>query len=102
MTGVRRADSNRGGPDHPGLISASLLDLDADDEQPWRPIRRSGRDRTVDVVCVLLAAGTGGVFLISTATDTPAPSGLVLIVDGVFGLISCAALGLRRRFPVGV
>ena len=89
------------GPDHPGLIPASLLELDRRDDEPWRHIRRSGRDWTVDVICVALSAIVGAA-LRSTATDQPAPSDVVLVVDGVFGVISCAALWLRRRFPVGV
>ncbi len=102
MPGAASADSLAGGPDHPSLISASLLDLDRSDERPWRPIRRSGRDWAVDVICVVLSAAVGGAFLVSTATDTPAPSHIELVIDGVCGLISCAALCQRRRFPVGV
>ena len=95
-------DETAGGPDHPGLIPASLLALDRRDDQPWRPIHRSGRDWTVDVICVVLSAALGAAFLAATATDEPAPSQFVLVVDGVFGVISCVALWLRRRFPVGV
>ena len=97
---ARFPSTGRGGPDHPGLIPASLLELDRRDDEPWRHIRRSGRDWTVDVICVLLSAVVGAA-LASTATDQPAPSPFVLIVDGVFGVISCR-LWLRRRFPVGV
>jgi signal transduction histidine kinase len=95
-------DSTAAGPDHPGLIPASLLELDRRDHEPLRPIRRSGRDWTVDVICVVLSAAVGAAFLASTATDPPTPSAFALAVDGVFGAISCAALWLRRRFPVGV
>ena len=102
MPGAVPVDGTGAGPDHPGLIPASLLELDQRDDEPWRHIRRSGRDWTVDVICVLLSAVVGAAFLASTATDQPAPSPFVLIVDGVFGAVSCAALWLRRRFPVGV
>ena len=102
MPGAVPVDPTAGGPDHPGLIPASLLELDRGDDQPWRHIPRSGRDWTVDVICVVLSAAVGAAFLASTATDQPAPSPFVLVVDGVFGVISCAALWLRRRFPVGV
>src|SRR5215218_10371765 len=102
MPGAVPADSTADGPDHPGLIPASLLELDRREDGPWRHIARSGRDWTVDVICVVLSAGVGAAFLASTATDQPAPSPFVLVVDGVFGAVSCAALWLRRRFPVAV
>ena len=102
MPGAVPVDRTAAGPDHPGLIPASLLELDRRDDEPWRHIRRSGRDWTVDVTCVVLSAVVGAAFLAATATDQPAPSPVVLVVDGVFGVISCAALWLRRRFPVGV
>ena len=102
MPGAVPVDGMAAGPDHPGLIPASLLELDRRDDEPWRHIRRSGRDWTVDVICVVLSAVVGAAFLAATATDQPAPSAFVLVVDGVFGAVSCAALWLRRRFPVGV
>src|SRR5918995_1612829 len=102
MPGPVPLDRTAGGPDHPGLIPASLLELDRRDEQRWRHIRRSGRDWTIDVICVALSAAVGAAFLASTATDPPAPTPFVLVVDGVFGVMSCAALWLRRRFPVEV
>ena len=102
MPGAVPVDGTAAGPDHPGLIPASLLELDRRDDEPWRHIRRSGRDWTVDVICVVLSAVVGAAFLASTATDQPAPSPFVLVVDGVLGVVSCAALWLRRRFPVGV
>ena len=102
MSGAVPVDTTAAGPDHPALIPASLLELDRRDAERWRPIRRSGRDWTIDVICVLLSAVVGGVFLAATATDQPAPSQAVLVVDGVCGGVSCAALWLRRRFPVGV
>ena len=102
MPGAVPVDTTAAGPDHPGLIPGSLLELDRRDDQPWRHVRRSGRDWTVDVICVVLSAVVGAAFLAATATDQPAPSPFVLVIDGVFGVISCAALWLRRRFPVGV
>ena len=102
MPGAVPVDGMAAGPDHPGLIPASLLELDRRDDEPWRHIRRSGRDWTVDVICVVLSAVVGAAFLAATATDQPAPSPFVLVVDGVLGAVSCAALWLRRRFPVGV
>ena len=102
MPGAVRVDGTPDGPDYPGLIPASLLELDRSDDQARRPIPRSGRDWTVDVVCGVLSAAMGAAFLAATATDTSAPSSAALVVDGVLGLTSCAALGLRRRVPVGV
>jgi signal transduction histidine kinase len=62
--------------------------------------RRSVRDRVVDVVCFLLAVG----FTVLTVLDgvdrhlAPVP----LAVEAVLGGLSCLAVWLRRRWPVGV
>jgi signal transduction histidine kinase len=102
MPGVFPVDATTAGPDHPGLIPASMLELDRGDDEQWRAVPRSGRDWTIDVICVVLSTALGAALLASTATDPSAPSHIVLVVDGVFGLVSCASLWLRRRFPVGV
>ncbi len=100
MSGAVSAERARRGPDHPSLVPAALLGPSGDREA-W-PIRRSGRDWTVDIVCVILSAAVGAWLLILTANGPLSPSSALLVIDGVLGLISCVALWFRRRLPVGV
>jgi signal transduction histidine kinase len=63
--------------------------------------RRSRRDWAADCCLFLLAAGTGAVlaWLAAQEPGTPHPA---LAVDQVAGALACAALWLRRRWPVGL
>jgi signal transduction histidine kinase len=86
-------------PEHPGLLPATLLGEPLDPN--GRPPRRSARDWFVDVVCFLLAVCVGlGLFLITPETRTgPTP---IVVLDLVFGSLSCLALWWRRRWPVQI
>lgn len=62
--------------------------------------RRSRREWAVDVACFLLAASFG-VFMSASLTGQPPPAAIMLI-DQVVSALGCAALWLRRKWPVGV
>jgi signal transduction histidine kinase len=67
-----------------------------------RRVHRSVRDWTVDVTAFLVSVLMGAVLVGATlSSSTPPPDGLVF-ADVVFGSLGCAALWLRRRWPVGV
>ncbi|MEV0260056.1 histidine kinase [Streptomyces sp. NPDC050617] len=62
---------------------------------------RTARDWTVDISCFVLAAG----FILLTADSAarvPGTTHGVLVADQVVGALSCAALWLRRRWPVAL
>ncbi|MDP1847090.1 MAG: histidine kinase [Solirubrobacteraceae bacterium] len=67
-----------------------------------RPARRSRRDWIVDVACFLVAVGGGiygpGALLENGATPSPAVAALTVVA----GVVACAAIWWRRRWPVGV
>ncbi|WP_240197500.1 sensor histidine kinase [Nonomuraea lactucae] len=63
-----------------------------------RPVRRSTRDWIVDIAMFLAAC----LLALLSATELDGePSGLVL-AEQVAGVLSCAAVWLRRRWPVGL
>ena len=67
----------------------------------------SGRARTADAACVLLAAG-GGLVLLVTKLGAhgqgwlPGPASTVFAVDAAIGAAASALLWFRRRWPVTV
>ncbi|GAA3629674.1 sensor histidine kinase [Streptomyces chitinivorans] len=68
---------------------------------PGEPVRRGRREWAVDTGAFVLAA----VFSVVTSepvVDNPAVSDARLAADQVAGALACAALWLRRRWPVGV
>jgi signal transduction histidine kinase len=71
-------------------------------ERAQRPAARSRRDWIVDTACFLIAVGGGiygpGALLEHGAT----PSSTVAALIVVAGVIACAAIWLRRRWPVAV
>lgn len=74
------------------LLPAVLLG----DGDEGRPVRRSTRDWIVDTLMFLTACGVA----LLTAPDLQGqPQGLVL-AEQVLGALSCAAVWLRRRWPV--
>ncbi|MGV9234801.1 histidine kinase [Streptomyces nigra] len=81
------------------LPSALAKEFDLDPDRPGRP-RRTARDWVVDFGCFLLA-----VFLGLVTADTVArediPSGLAA-ADQLIGALACAAVWLRRRWPLGL
>ncbi|OMQ15935.1 sensor histidine kinase, partial [Modestobacter sp. VKM Ac-2676] len=100
------------GVEHPSLVPAHLLaDPGADPERSpdtgsstagRRRVRRSVRDWAVDLAAFLASVLTGLLFVGSALSQSvPPPDGL-LFADLVLGSVGCAALWLRRRWPVGV
>ncbi|MEO3889070.1 histidine kinase [Nonomuraea sp. B5E05] len=61
-------------------------------------VRRSTRDWIVDTVMFLLACGLA-LSSLTEIQDEPAP---LLVIEQVMGALSCAAVWLRRRWPVGL
>jgi signal transduction histidine kinase len=56
----------------------------------------------VDVTCVVVSVAAGAAFVAAAASDVDPPARAALVIDGVFGVISCIAIWWRRPFPVGV
>ncbi|MEU1312794.1 histidine kinase [Streptomyces cinnamoneus] len=63
--------------------------------------RRTVRDWAVDVLCLAAAALVGLLAAAALRTD-PHTSGAVLVADQIVGAAACAALWVRRRWPVGL
>src|SRR5882757_3094646 len=61
--------------------------------------RRSGREWIVDTAAFLVAAAIGVGLSLLRVNDTALPP-WVLIADQLTGIVGCAALWLRRRWPV--
>jgi signal transduction histidine kinase len=80
------------GPELPGLLPAMLLDGS-------EPGRRSGRDYAVDITCVLLSLGFGGLLFAAAPEHSTAPHWL-LMADAAAGLPCCVAVWWRRRWPL--
>ncbi|MFE0258184.1 sensor histidine kinase [Streptomyces sp. NPDC059010] len=82
------------------LPSALVKELEADPERSGRRPRRTARDWAVDFSFFLLA-----VFIGLTAADAlrseDLPPGYAAF-DQLLGALSCAAVWLRRRWPVGL
>lgn len=81
------------------LPSALIKEFDPDTGRTGRP-RRTARDWVVDFSCFLLA-----VFIGLLAADTLSKEGLSVgytAFDQLLGALSCAAVWLRRRWPVGL
>jgi signal transduction histidine kinase len=97
------------GVDHPSLVPAHLL-ADASGAAPdtlvanGRPrrVRRSVRDWVVDVTAFLGALLVGAAIVVDAAGQATAPSDALIAADVVAGVLGCAALWWRRRWPVGV
>ncbi|MEV0170077.1 histidine kinase [Streptomyces sp. NPDC050803] len=82
------------------LPSAVVTQLDPDGERPGRRPRRTARDWAVDFCCFLLA-----VFIGLTAADSMQQENLpepLVAVDQLLGALSCGAVWLRRRWPLGL
>ncbi|MQA35776.1 sensor histidine kinase [Modestobacter roseus] len=100
------------GVEHPFLVPAQLLaDPGAAPERGpdtggstagRRRVRRSFRDWTVDVTAFVVSVLVGLVLLGSALSQPEPPPDGLLFADLVLGSLGCAALWLRRRWPVGV
>jgi signal transduction histidine kinase len=63
----------------------------------------AGREQVVDVLGILVAVGLGALFLSPELQDNLDPlSSTRIAVDVVAGMLACASLWWRRRWPVGV
>ncbi|MPQ99683.1 sensor histidine kinase [Modestobacter sp. I12A-02628] len=93
------------GVEHPWLVPAHFRVPDTDDQRPPRgggPVRRSGRDRAVDLTAVLSSL-LGGLLLLGASQEVAQPPSEALVVlDLTAGVVGCLALWGRRRWPVGV
>ncbi|GAA2348966.1 histidine kinase [Streptomyces kunmingensis] len=75
------------------------MDLDADGHPGRR--RRTVRDWIVDFSCFLIAVFCGLIFAEQVWDDPNTPHALAG-VDQLLGALACAALWLRRRWPLGL
>ncbi|GGT21421.1 two-component sensor histidine kinase [Streptomyces chromofuscus] len=82
------------------LPSALVHALDPDTGRPGRRPRRTARDWIVDFSCFHLAAVVGLLAADSMTPENTPPA--LLVVDQWLGALSCAAVWLRRRWPVGL
>ncbi|MFG2786276.1 sensor histidine kinase [Streptomyces sp. NPDC048419] len=81
--------------------SALLHDLDPDAERTGRRPRRTARDWVVDFTCFLLAVALGLAAADTLSNDPHTPHALA-VVDQLLGALACAAVWLRRRWPLGL
>ncbi|MFJ2256912.1 sensor histidine kinase [Streptomyces sp. NPDC087844] len=83
------------------LPSAVTSELDPEHtDRKGRP-RRTARDWAVDFACFLIAVGVGLLGADQTDGDPNIPYALE-VVDQWLGAVACAAVWLRRRWPVGL
>jgi signal transduction histidine kinase len=81
--------------------SALLHELDPDAARAGRRPRRTARDWVVDFSCFLLAVVVGLTAVEALADNPHVPDGLA-VADQVIGALACAAVWLRRRWPLGL
>ncbi|WP_055626593.1 sensor histidine kinase [Streptomyces hirsutus] len=77
------------------------LDPGTDATRSGRRPRRTARDWVVDFCCFLLAVLVG-LLGIQSLMDNPAVPRSVVAADQMIGALSCAAIWLRRRWPLGL
>ncbi len=82
------------------LPSALVSELDPDGRRSGRRPRRTARDWVVDFCCFLLAVFIG-LLSADTLRHEDLPDGYAAL-DQVLGALSCGAVWLRRRWPVGL
>ncbi|WP_405621084.1 sensor histidine kinase [Streptomyces sp. NBC_00076] len=83
------------------LPSALLAEFDPDDDRPGRRPRRTGRDWIVDFSCFFLAVFVG-LLGADAVSGNPHVSHDLAVMDQWIGVLACAAVWLRRRWPVGL
>ncbi|WP_187369975.1 sensor histidine kinase [Streptomyces boluensis] len=91
------------GPEYrwPSLLPAAVAaELDPDRIRNGRP-RRTVRDWVVDFGCFFTAVFIGLVGAQAVGENPHVPAGLAQ-VDQIVGALACAAVWLRRRWPVGL
>ncbi|WP_217239224.1 histidine kinase [Streptomyces sp. AC555_RSS877] len=83
------------------LPSAVIHELDPEAGRAGRPPRRTARDWVVDFSVFLLAAVIG-LAVADTLSDDPGLPHAVVVTDQLLGALACAAVWLRRRWPLGL
>ncbi len=83
------------------LPAALVEDLYPEPRGPGRRTRRTARDWFVDFACFLLAV-TIGLLAADVLDEEPNLSPAMAVADQVIGALACAAVWLRRRWPVGL
>ncbi|MEU5281293.1 histidine kinase [Streptomyces asoensis] len=83
------------------LPSAVVAELAPDTGRPGRPHRRTARDWAVDFCCFLLAVAVGVAVADALPGERELP-GAVAAADQLLGALACAAVWLRRRWPVAL
>ncbi|PZF91504.1 sensor histidine kinase [Micromonospora deserti] len=91
-------------PEHPWLLPGSLAGA-AGQARPHP--RRTTRDWIVDSLCFLLGLGWVVLATADAASPdpefaTPLPQRWMVPVDALLGLVCCALLWVRRRWPLGL
>ncbi|CAM5234150.1 hypothetical protein SALBM217S_06275 [Streptomyces griseoloalbus] len=82
-------------------VPALIHELDPGTSPSGRRPRRTARDWLVDFSCFLLAVLVGLLGADALRDDTDLPHA-VAVLDQVLGALSCAAVWLRRRRPLGL
>jgi signal transduction histidine kinase len=83
------------------LPSAVIHELDPEAGRAGRPPRRTARDWVVDFFGFLLAVVIG-LAVADTLSDDPDLPHAVVVTDQLLGALACAAVWLRRRWPLGL
>ncbi|GKQ36078.1 sensor histidine kinase [Streptomyces sp. A012304] len=83
------------------LPSAVAAELDPDADRRGRRPRRTVRDWVVDFTCFLLAVAVG-LMVADTLPEFDDLPHALLVADQLLGALSCAAVWLRRRWPVAL
>ncbi|MFE7763396.1 histidine kinase [Streptomyces sp. NPDC057438] len=110
MKGDMAVPGPRAFPGRSWLLPSALLDDDlapgsgpGQDSGPGRPgrPRRTARDWVVDFTCFLMAVFIG-LLGMETVRNEPDLPQTFAVLDQVLGALACAAVWLRRRWPVGL
>ncbi|MFE5215342.1 MULTISPECIES: sensor histidine kinase [unclassified Streptomyces] len=83
------------------LPSALIHELAPDTHGAGRRPRRTARDWVVDFSCFLLSVVLGLAAATSLRDEPGLPHGFA-VLDQTLGTVACAAVWLRRRWPVGL
>ncbi|MDQ1049719.1 signal transduction histidine kinase [Streptomyces sp. V4I2] len=83
------------------LPSAVIHEFDPETRRPGRRPRRTARDWIVDFSCFLIAVLVGLVGADAVTSNPNVPHALA-VFDQWLGALACAAIWLRRRWPVGL
>ncbi|MEV6402021.1 histidine kinase [Streptomyces bobili] len=83
------------------LPSAVATELDPDAGRSGRRPRRTARDWLVDFTCFVIAVVLGLVVADTLTEQEHLPHSLV-VADQLLGALACAAVWLRRRWPLGL